>query len=122
QDYIAAGGWGRVVGPDGIHPNVYGNFVMTLAILESLGADIARWKLDALELRVRHRETGGDVSTVWGFTRDPSDAERIKILSDLRGMVVRETKGRREPAAPQVSREASGPGPNYPTAHTFQRM
>ena len=46
QDYVVTRGWGRVVGPDGIHPNVYGNFVMTLAILDSMGADIGLWKID----------------------------------------------------------------------------
>ena len=122
QEYVAAGGWGRVVGPDGIHPNIYGNFVMALAILESLGADIAHWKLDALFPHFRHPGAGGDVPTVWGFTKDPADAERIKILDDLRGIVVRETQDRRETTAPPVTRDPTAAGAFYPTAHTFRRM
>ena len=91
NDYLREKGWGRPVGPDGIHPNVYGNFVMTLAILGELGAPIANWKLDPLYRHFSHPNKGGDVATVWGFTRDPDDAQRIEILNDLRRIVVRET-------------------------------
>jgi hypothetical protein len=90
NDYLREKGWGRPVGPDGIHPNVYGNFVMTLAILGELGAPIANWKLDPLYGHFLHPNTGGDVAAVWGFTRDPDDRQRIEILNDLRRIVVRE--------------------------------
>ncbi|MEO6244455.1 MAG: hypothetical protein ABIQ12_03385 [Opitutaceae bacterium] len=122
HEYVAGAGWGRMVGPDGIHPNVYGNFVMALAILESLGADIAHWRLDSLGPRFRHPAAGGDVPAIWGFTKDPTDAERMKILEDLRAIVVRETKARPSVAAAKVTRNAGGAGAFYPTAHTFQRM
>src|SRR5258705_5698046 len=65
--YVESAGWGRLVGPDGIHPNLYGNFVMVLAILDSLGADIANWKLTELAPHFRHPETDGDAKTIWGF-------------------------------------------------------
>ncbi len=100
HDYLQGKGWGRPVGPDGIHPNVYGNYVMTLAILGELGAEIANWKLDALYQRFSHPVAGGDVSTIWGFLKDPSDQERRQILDDLRAIVVREldtTKSEVEP-------------------------
>jgi hypothetical protein len=89
EDYIMSGRWGRVVGPDGIHPNVFGNYVMTLAILGSLGADIDEWKLDGLSQHFRHPAA---VETVWGFKKDPTDEERLKILNELRKIVVAELR------------------------------
>lgn len=94
NSHTVALGFGRMVGPDGIHPNVYGNFVMVLAIAEALGADIARWKLDRLARHFLHPESGGDVPSVWGFTKDPSDAERRELLEALRTIVVRLPNGR----------------------------
>jgi hypothetical protein len=99
-----------MVGPDGIHPNVYGNYVMVLAMADALGADIARWKLDGLARRFLHPEAGGDVPKVWGFTKDPSDDERRELLEELRTIVVRLPK-----AAPPA------PRPNA-TAHQFRRL
>jgi hypothetical protein len=90
QAYVQSRGWGRMVGPDGIHPNVYGNFVMALAIAQSLGADVSSWKLEPVAARFRHPEQGGDVKSVWGFTKDPTDAERIALLEELRRIVTRE--------------------------------
>ncbi len=84
--YLSERGWGRAVGPDGIHPNVYGNWVMALAILREVGADIARWKLEAIDPRFAPRTAGGDVDTVWGFDKDPNGADRRRILRDLRGI------------------------------------
>jgi hypothetical protein len=105
--YLEQKGWGRAVGPDGIHPNVFGNFVMALAILGELGADIESWTLDALTQRYAHPEGGGDVATVWGFTRDPDDRQRGEILRHLRSIVVREIAGTKSPspvAVPGVPR------------------
>jgi hypothetical protein len=90
NEYLQQKGWGRPVGPDGIHPNIYGNYVMALAILGTLGGDIAHWKLDPLYRHFSHTESGGDVPTVWGFDKDPDDAQRVEILKDLRAIVVRE--------------------------------
>lgn len=120
EEYIERQKWGRLVGRDGIHPNIYGNFVMALAILESLGADIARWKLDGLFPHFGHPATGGDVETVWGFSKDPTDAERIAILENLRNIVVQETK---TPEKVPATAAASDCRPQfYPTAHTFRRL
>jgi hypothetical protein len=90
NEYLKEKGWGRPVGPDGVHPNVYGNYVMALAILGTLGADIANWKLDPLYRHYAHPAAGGDLPTVWGFTKDPDDSQRIEILKDLRAITVRE--------------------------------
>ena len=90
NEYLGQKGWGRPVGPDGIHPNVYGNFVMALAILGGLGADVAALTLDPLYRPYAHVEAGGDVGAIWGFSRDPDDRQRIEILQDLRAVVVRE--------------------------------
>ena len=60
---VVKAGLGRLVGPDGIHPNVYGNFVMVMALLQA-GGDVGQWKLDAVEKRFRHPSAGGDVSAV----------------------------------------------------------
>jgi hypothetical protein len=90
NEYLGQKGWGRPVGPDGIHPNVYGNFVMALAILGELGADIGGWKLDPLYRHYSHLESGGDVPAVWGFSKDPNDQQRVEILQGLRAIVVRE--------------------------------
>ena len=121
EEYIEAQKWGRLVGRDGIHPNIYGNFIMTLAILESLGANIAQWKLDGLFTHFRHPAAGGDVETVWGFSKDPTDTERIKMLEDLRRIVVQETKHGADVSAKAV--ESNDLHPKfYPTAHTFRRM
>lgn len=87
NDYIVSKGFGRTVGPDGIHPNVYGNFVMALAILQSFGYDISHWKLDGVAAHLHHPESGGDVATVWGFQKDPSDEERIALLAKIRDIV-----------------------------------
>ena len=114
QEHVQARGWGRLVGPDGIHPNVYGNFVMALAIAQSLGADVSKWKLDSVAPRFRHPEQGGDVKAVWGFTRDPGDAERIALLEELRQIVVREG------AAPKPRASAGTAG--VAGAHTFRRL
>jgi hypothetical protein len=104
HEYLQQKGWGRSVGPDGIHPNVYGNYVMALAILGTLGADVAHWKLDPLYRHFAHPAAGGDVPTVWGFKKDPSDAERIEILEDLRAIVVRElAKSPPPPTPPEPS-------------------
>jgi hypothetical protein len=121
EEYIEARQWGRLVGPDGIHPNSYGNFVMTLAILESLGADIAQWKLDGLFPHFRHPETGGDVENIWGFKKDPDDAERMTILEDLRKLVVQETKPTEAVSANAVA-SSNGTPQFYPTAHSFRQM
>jgi len=111
--YLTRAGWGRPVGPDGIHPNVYGNYVMTLAILGALGADIAAWRLDGLLKHFKHPAAGGDVPSVWGFKKDPSDAQRNAILKDLRAIVVsvlRQTKSgnARNPDRPSISGETAG--------------
>lgn len=118
EEYVVSRGWGRMVGPDGIHPNVYGNFVMTLAILDSLGAEIALWKIDGLYRRFHHPEAGGDVKTVWGFVKDPADEERIGILKDLREIVAREV------AVPvQTPRQVKASERRHcATAHTFRRL
>lgn len=80
-------GFGRMVGPDGIHPNVYGNFVMVLALAREIGYDIARWDLSPLAKRFLRPASGGDVERVWGFTKDPSDAERRELLEALRKLI-----------------------------------
>jgi hypothetical protein len=100
HEYLQQKGWGRPVGPDGIHPNVYGNYVMALAILGTLGADLAHWKLDPLHRHFAHPDAGGDVPNVWGFTKDPSDSERVEILKDLRDIVVRELAKSPPPPTP----------------------
>lgn len=100
--HVVARGWGRAVGPDGIHPNVYGNYVMTLAILHELGADAARWRLDALAARFAHPAAGGDVERVWGFDKDPADADRARILRELRAIVAAQPRAGK-PAAPAIS-------------------
>jgi lysophospholipase L1-like esterase len=92
NELIAAKGYGRTVGPDGIHPNVYGNFVMALAILHSLGYEVKTWKLNMLGKHFRHPEGGGDVPAIWGFTRDPSDEERIALVREIRDLVARMPK------------------------------
>jgi|GEM_PF-4258276 len=88
QDYLISSGWGKAVGPDDIHPNVYGNYIMLLAILDCLGADVSQWRLDGLYQYFKHPENGGDVPTVWGFDKDPTDYERLLILHDLRNAVL----------------------------------
>ncbi len=120
QEHVAAQGWGRVVGPDGIHPNVYGNIVMVLAIIDSLGADIARWKLDGLFPHLRHPEAGGDLPKIWGFVKDPTDAERIALLEALRDIVVRETQAIRDDAS--RVRLAAPEGRRFSSTHGFTRM
>jgi hypothetical protein len=87
EDYVHSLGWGRLVGPDGIHPNVYGNYVMTIAILGALGADVANWRIDALFPHFRHPSANGDVETVWGFGKDPSDQDRVDLLKELQHKV-----------------------------------
>jgi lysophospholipase L1-like esterase len=81
-------GWGSTCGPDGIHPNVFGNYVMMLGFLAALGADLAKWRLDGLHQHFKHPDAGGDVEELWGFFRDPSDTERLAILQDLRRIVL----------------------------------
>lgn len=120
EDYIASGGWGRVVGPDGIHPNVYGNYVMALAILGSMGADIAEWKIDGLHGHFRHPATGGDVETVWGFAKDPSDQQRITMLIRLRKMVADELK--KDLRQKQKPRPVSIPEGGDFAGRTFRRL
>jgi hypothetical protein len=90
--HVTAGGWGRLVGPDGIHPNVYGNYVMALAVLGALGADIGQWKINALQQHFGHPESGGDVKTIWGFVKDPADEQRTKLLEELRTIVASRLK------------------------------
>jgi hypothetical protein len=119
HDYVTSRGWGRMVGPDGIHPNVFGNFVMTLAILDSMGADIASWKIDGLIPHFRHPEAGGDVKTIWGWTKNPTDDERIVILKDLQEIVAREVV---VPAHAQTGRAKVSDGGAGATAHTFRRL
>ncbi len=80
-------GFGRMVGPDGIHPNVYGNYVMVLAIARAIGYDTGRWDLALLAARFSHPAPGGDVERVWGFSKDPSDSERRELLESLRNIV-----------------------------------
>lgn len=87
HEYLTKRGWGRAVGPDGVHPNVYGNFVMTAAILRELGADVSKWKIGAIEPRLAPESAGGDIGEVWGFTRNPDTAERRQIARDLRDIV-----------------------------------
>ena len=120
QDYIAASGWGRVVGPDGIHPNVFGNYVMTLTILGSLGADIAEWKIDGLYRHFRHPAAGGDVETVWGFSKNPTDKQRLTILTQLREIVAGELKA--SVTAPGQPVELSPTERVFDTGHSFSRM
>jgi hypothetical protein len=96
NDHTVSKGWGRMVGPDGIHPNVYGNYVMVLALLNELGYDVAQWKLDSVERRFRHPEAGGDVPEIWGFQKDPSDAERIVLLRELRRITVETARSSRK--------------------------
>jgi hypothetical protein len=86
QTYITNHKWGAITG-DGIHPNIYGNFVMSLAILKSLGAPSETWRLDALGTYLKHPAAGGDVPTIWGFTADPTDSERLQILKDLQKVI-----------------------------------
>lgn len=120
EDYITNAGWGRLVGPDGIHPNVFGNYVMTLAILGSLGADIAEWKIDGLHRHFCHRGAGGEVETVWGFSKDPTDEQRLTILNDLRKIVADELK-----ASGIVflnSKRKSASAQTFDTSHTFTRL
>ncbi len=90
HQYLQARGWGRTVGPDGIHPNIFGNTVMAFAILGALGADLGRWKVDTLAPHFRTPEAGGDVTTIWGFTRNPNNDERVRILRDLQAIVAQE--------------------------------
>ena len=120
EGYIEINRWGRLVGPDGIHPNVYGNYVMTLAILGALGANIAEWKLDGLLPHFRHPANGGDVESVWGFSKDPTDSQRKTILTELRHIVATELKDSLiEPAEPPgKSRSAAA----FDTGHTFTRL
>ncbi len=103
NELLTGRGWGRVVGPDGIHPNVFGNFVMTLSLMGAMGADVAALPLAAIEKRFLHPESGGDVGAVWGFDRDPSDAERMGLLRDLRALVARELRVLRRSAPAAVS-------------------
>ena len=121
EQYIEAQQWGRLVGPDGIHPNVYGNFVMALALLESFGADLARWKLTGLHPHFRHPATGGDVEGVWGFSKDPTDAERLTLLEELRKIVLQETRSPKS-SPQQVTASADCSPKFYPTSHTFRRL
>jgi len=90
HQYVQAKGWGRMVGPDGIHPNIYGNAVMAFAILGAMGADIGFWRVETLAPHFRSPEAGGDVKTIWGFTKNPTDVERIAILRDLQAIVAKE--------------------------------
>src|SRR5207244_8732763 len=78
QESLKSQGWGSTCHRDGIHPNVFGNLLMALVLLRALGADVTDWKLDAVEARCRHRESGGDVPamTPWTWPRDPSAEER----------------------------------------------
>ena len=92
NNYLTRNGWGRSVGPDGIHPNVYGNYVMTLAILGTLGADVERFGIDGLGKYFMHPSNGGTVPQIWGFTKNPTDLERLNILHDLRKIVTAELK------------------------------
>jgi len=85
-----------MVGPDSVHPNVYGNYVMVLGILNELGYDIAQWKLDSVERRFRHLEAGGDVQEIWGFQKDPSDPERMALLQELRRITVEKGRSTRK--------------------------
>jgi hypothetical protein len=89
NDVVTSKSYGRMVGPDGIHPNVYGNFVMALSILNSLGFDVKGWKLKEVTKHFRHPESGGDVPTVWGFNNDPSDEARAALVEELRKVVVK---------------------------------
>ena len=117
ESYVESAGWGRLVGPDGIHPNIYGNFVMVLAILDSLGADIATWKLTQLSPHFRHPETGGDVPAIWGFKKDPTDQQRVELLERLQSIVAEEAKkSRSEMAKARVGPPAGSPG----GTHTFR--
>ncbi len=40
------------------------------------------------------------MATVWGFSRDPDDRQRVEMLNDLRRIVVRETANTRAADAP----------------------
>ena len=118
--YVARAGWGRLVGPDGIHPNVLGNYVMVLAVLGSLGAEIGQWKLDTLGRHFLHPATGGDVATIWGFSKDPTDEERKVILRDLQQLVAEQVCA----AAPELARTLAMPPADLVSgsAHTYTRL
>lgn len=118
--YVTKAGWGRMVGPDGIHPNVLGNYVMVLAVMGSLGADIGQWKLDSLERYFLHPATGGDVATIWGFSKDPTDDERKVILRELQKIVAAQVRA----AAPGLARTEAAPPADLVSrsAHTYTRL
>ncbi len=120
SNYVTKAGWGRMVGPDGIHPNVLGNYVMVLAVMGSLGADVGRWKLDALERHFLHPAAGGDVANIWGFSKDPTDAERKIILRDLQKIVAEQVRA----AASGLALTVATPPADLASrgAHTYARL
>jgi hypothetical protein len=118
EAYIVGSGWGRLVGADGIHPNVYGNCVMSMAILRALGADLAQWSLKEAGKHFLHPAAGGDVEEVWGFVKDPSDRERLEILKDLRGIVAKSVK----PNAPVTRKDIPSAGHTFTALHRHGRI
>jgi hypothetical protein len=94
--YLREKGWGRPVGPDGVHPNVIGNYVMALAILGELGADLGSMKLEGLYSPL------SQVPSIWGFKRNPTQSERIGILQDLRAIVAVELQRTKREVEPPV--------------------
>jgi hypothetical protein len=93
-------GWGSTCHKDGVHPNVFGNLVMALVLLRFLGADLAHWRLDAIETRFLHPESGGDVPDMrtWGWPKDPSDAERRQLVGLIQQIVADPTISIRLPS------------------------
>jgi hypothetical protein len=90
QEALQGQGWGSTCHRDGIHPNVFGNLLMAFVLLRALGAEVADWKLDAVEARFRHPATGGDVPamTAWTWPRDPSDEDRRVLVGAIRRIAV----------------------------------
>ncbi|MFM8496696.1 MAG: hypothetical protein ACKOEM_14445 [Planctomycetia bacterium] len=80
--------------PDGIHPNVFGNLLMALVIVKSLGGDVGEWRLQAVEPHFDHPAGGGDVPPLnaapWGWPRDLDDTARKKLLYAIRRVAASE--------------------------------
>lgn len=87
QAYVTLHHSGSTCFPDGIHPNVFGNLLMSLSIMRTLGADVSSWNLAPVASRYMHTTSGGDIpaltSAPWSWSQDPTDKQRTNLLKQI---------------------------------------
>ena len=90
QEHLSSAGYGSTCFPDGIHPNVFGNWLMTCVLIRTLDANTTSWKLSEVERHFLHPESGGDVpdmtSAPWNWPKDPTDEQRQELVRTIHAL------------------------------------